>query len=117
MHGKVFRVDLLARTLDAASLRHRAIAANIANVNTPGYSRVEVAFEEDLAARLRDGEVGDIGQVQPRVVEAAGGAVRADGNNVSLEQEMTDLAKNTLLYNTAAQLLATQLAIHRSAVS
>ncbi len=117
MSVNVSQVDLLARTLDVAGLRHRAIAANVANVNTPGYSRVEVAFEEDLANQLHDGSTGDLRQARPHVVEAGGGGVRADGNNVSLEQEMTDLSKNTLLYTTAAQLLATRLGMLRSAVS
>lgn len=117
MTGKVSQVDLLAKTLDAAGLRHRAISSNIANINTPGYRRVEVAFEDDLAAQLQGGESADVRQVRPRVLETPGGALRADGNDVSLEQEMTDLSKNTLLYTTAAQLLATRLAIHRSAVS
>lgn len=107
MNGKVSQVDLLARTLDVAGSRHRAIASNLANVNTPGYSRVEVVFEDSLDSQLS----------RPRLEEAPGGPTRADGNNVSLEQEMTDLNKNTLLYTTAAQLLATQLAIHKSAVS
>ena len=57
MNGKVSQVDLLARTLDAASLRHRAIASNVANVNTPDYKRVEVSFEEDLVRSARRGIV------------------------------------------------------------
>src|SRR5437660_8135859 len=36
------RMDVLARLLDVADLRHRVIAQNVANVNTPGYHRLQV---------------------------------------------------------------------------
>ena len=39
-----YGTDLLSQMLDASSLRHRVIAQNIANVNTPGYKRLEVAL-------------------------------------------------------------------------
>ena len=46
-------LNLLSHVLGAAGLRHRVIAQNIANVNTPGYRRLEVTFEEDLARALQ----------------------------------------------------------------
>lgn len=95
------QVAALARVLDHASLRHRAVAHNLANVNTPGYTRREVTFEHEVA----------------RIAEADGGPRRADGNNVSLEREMGDLEKNRLLYTAASQFLAARLAMLRSAVS
>lgn len=105
---------VLARMLDAASLRHRAISQNIANVNTPGYRRKEVEFEEALAERLRSGSAEPI---KPKVVEVPSPAQRPDGNGVTLEQEMMDLNKNALLHNAATQLLASQLAKLRSAIT
>jgi flagellar basal-body rod protein FlgB len=110
-------IELLSRTLQVASVRHRTIAQNIANVNTPEYKRLEVEFEDELARVLREGSARDLGQVKPRIVESDTGAERADGNNVTLEQEMTDLSKNSLLYTASAQFLATRLAMLRSAVS
>ncbi|MBY0228235.1 MAG: flagellar basal body rod protein FlgB [Gemmataceae bacterium] len=108
-------VALLGRMLDASSLRHRVISQNIANANTPGYQRQEVAFEEALSATLRDG--GDAGNVRPQAVQAGSAALRPDGNGVTLEQEMTDLNKNALLHNAATQLLSSQLAMLRSAIT
>jgi flagellar basal-body rod protein FlgB len=109
--------ELLGRLLDAASLRHQVIAQNVANVNTPGYHGLDVAFEEMLEEELKtDGAT--FGQRQkPRVVEAAGGVAREDGNNVDIDAEMGRLNKNTLLYNVYSQILATKIAAMRSAIT
>lgn len=98
----------LARLLDVSALRHRVIAQNVANVDTPGYQRLEVVFEDELAA----GSGG-----RPQVVAATGTPMRPDGNTVTIEQEMGDLNKNTLLYQTAAQLLASRIATQRAAIA
>jgi flagellar basal-body rod protein FlgB len=110
-------VAVLSRLLDASALRHRVISQNIANVNTPGYRRQQVAFEEVLAGHVHDGDSAAALAVRPTVVPAEGGVTRSDGNGVTLEQEMMDLNKNTLLHNAAAQLLASQIATLRSAIT
>jgi flagellar basal-body rod protein FlgB len=107
-------LDVLTQLLGAASLRHRVIAQNVANVNTPGYRRLEVAFEEDLARALASPE-GAAG-VKPRVV-VGDGPERVDGNTVDIDQEMNDLAKNALLYQAAAQIMTSRLASLRSAIT
>src|SRR4029079_13125873 len=65
-----YGIGLLSQTLDAAALRHRVIAQNVANVNTPGYRRLEVSFEADLARALANPGPG--AAVRPRVVVADG---------------------------------------------
>ncbi|MDR0516201.1 MAG: flagellar basal body rod protein FlgB [Fibromonadaceae bacterium] len=44
--------NLVYKALDANAMRGRAIAQNIANVQTPGYRRVEVNFEEQVQNAL-----------------------------------------------------------------
>lgn len=110
-------LGLLARTLDAAALRHRVIAQNVANVNTPGYRRKEVRFEDDLARALDGAPCGNPPRpVAPAVVDVPS-TERVDGNTVDIDKEMGDLGKNALLYQAAAQILASRLAALRSAVS
>ena len=43
----------LSSALDGLSARQRAIANNIANVNTPGYTAERVSFEDALAFQER----------------------------------------------------------------
>ncbi|WP_234970196.1 flagellar basal body rod protein FlgB, partial [Carboxydothermus pertinax] len=45
--------NLLKLGIDAATKRQQAIAHNIANVNTPGYRREKVVFEEKVQEFLK----------------------------------------------------------------
>lgn len=107
-------LSLLTQVLDSASLRHRVISQNVANVNTPGYRRLEVAFEADLAKALATPDGG--ASVRPRVV-AEDGPERADGNTVNIDREMNDLTKNALLYQAATQIVASRIGTLRSAIT
>jgi len=42
------QTQLLAKAMDAYSLRQKAIASNVANLDTPGYKRIDVSFEDQL---------------------------------------------------------------------
>lgn len=107
--------DLVSKLLGVAALRQRVIAQNIANVNTPEYQEREVAFEEMFAKHLKSG--GDALAARPELVTGAGGVTRVDGNNVDIDQEMTALTKNNLMYSTLAQILASQVGDLRSAIT
>jgi len=80
-------------TLGGLQLRLDTTAHNVANVSTPLYRSQRVSFEEGLATALRAGRAAP-GQ-GPSVV---GGQDLVDsaGNSVSLENELTDMAKTSL---------------------
>jgi flagellar basal-body rod protein FlgB len=115
MEGLNSQFDLLTKLLDATDLRHRVIAQNVANVNTPGYRRQEVLFEDALARSIDAGK--SPASVQPRVVEASGDVGRGDGNTVDIDAEMGRLNKNTILYRFFGQILAGQISTMRSAIT
>lgn len=117
MHVTNSQVELLARMLDVASLRHNVIAQNVANVNTPGFLQLDVAFEEAFAAALAAGQDTSALRVQPTIVAGNGGLEREDGNNVDIDGEMGRLAKNSTLYKVFTQIMALQLSTMRSAIS
>jgi len=107
---------ILARLLDAASLRNEVIAHNVANVNTPGHQCLTVQFEDAFAQALSSGDSTRALHVTPEVIPGGGGTTRADGNNVDIDMEMNRLAKNSLLYEFCAQVMAVQIAQQRSAI-
>jgi flagellar basal-body rod protein FlgB len=84
--------SLVARKLlDVQALRHDAIAANIANAETPGYKRVDL--DPDFDAQLKDAvqkhDRQAIKNLTPTIVEdRSAKAVRPDGNTVVLEKEL-----------------------------
>ena len=123
--------DLLARGLDAAQLRQDTIANNIANVDTPGFKASHVEFEsymkaameqDDFEAKVtRDKHIrfdggDDAGAVRPAVVQDDSTTMRMDGNNVDIDQQMTDLAKNTIWYNTLVTKMNGELERMRMAI-
>jgi flagellar basal-body rod protein FlgB len=110
-------MTVLQKMLDAAALRHRVIAHNLANANTPGYRRREVRFNEQLAAALQARDAERLAAVRPVVAESEEAATRPDGGNVTTERELADLMQNSLLYNACTQLLSSRIAAYRAAIS
>ncbi|SDF38776.1 flagellar basal body rod protein FlgB [Sporolituus thermophilus] len=108
-------VKVLERALAAAALRHKVISNNIANVNTPGFKRSEVHFEEHLKQALT-GKSG-LSRTHQRhlaaksddlsieIMAVTNTAFRADGNNVDIDFEMAEMAKNNIYYDAVAQQL------------
>jgi len=110
-------LTMLQKVLDAAALRHKAIANNLANANTPGYQRRVVSFGDQLERALAARDPEGIRAFRPRLVKSADSALRPDGNNVSFERELADLMKNSLVYSACTQLLSSRVAAYRAAIS
>ena len=112
---------VIGKSLDACGMRHRIIADNIANVETPGFTRSEVAFESRLKQALEtatgDDAFDQVEALQPEVEADALSPARPDGNNVLIDKEMTDLTKNALRYEALVQLLNLKGAQVRSAIN
>jgi flagellar basal-body rod protein FlgB len=105
----------MVRLLGACELRARVVSANIANSNTPGYTRHVVRFEELLAKRLRDGR--DVTRVEPELAPDLETPARPDGNNVSLELELNAMRENRLLYEAYSSILRSHFALLESAIT
>ncbi len=101
----------LEGALDALSERQRVLTENLANVNTPGYTRRDVDFFE----HMRKVFAGTPDQVEP--VEDTETAERLDGNNVSIEREVFALSQTELLYQTASRFATGALARLRYAIT
>jgi flagellar basal-body rod protein FlgB len=123
--------SILSRAMDAAVLRQQVAADNIANVNTPGFRRRFVRFEEALARALRGRGVAgmrthpkhfpigaaSVRDLQPQVVLDATSAMRNDGNNVDIEREMAINAAAELQYAALTQVASARYRMLRSAIS
>ena len=112
-------VTLLEKMLDVSSIKHKVIANNIANVNTPGYKKMEVNFAGQLEKALKEDSMNKFDTLQPKIViskEDTSETVRNDGNNVDMDKEVSSLVKNTLSYNIYTQLLAKKYEGIKSAI-
>lgn len=115
MLGFPKQTELLTKLMEVSEVRHRVISQNLANVNTPGYTRLKVDFEDALSREIMDGNVTNV-QIQPAVVEDKQLPRRADGNNVDIDLEIGELQRNAMMYQTYSQLLASQFATMRLAM-
>ncbi len=97
--------DLLAAALTAEALRQKTIANNIANLQTPGYRRGDVKFEELLAKEMDSQGNVDVSKVEAVVYQPRNTPVKANGNDVNLEIEVGEMVKNSLRHKTLARLL------------
>lgn len=98
------------KLLDATALRHEALAANIANIETPGYKRVDLPknFADEFAASVRSNEVGQI--AQPSLAEDADAPTqRLDGNNVEMDKELLGMSNNSMQYDTLTEFVSNSL--------
>jgi flagellar basal-body rod protein FlgB len=102
--------DRIERYMDVLSVRQRLVAANIANVDTPGYHTRDLDFQSELQRQMH----GD--RAMPALHEVSNLTVKNDGNNVNLDREARLLAENALRFNVASNLLRSQIRMVKSAI-
>ena len=80
-------MNAIRSALSGLSARQRAIADNVANINTPGFRAGRVEFESALADAVAAGDLdGGPARVAPTVARSLE-PTRTDGNNVNLDTE------------------------------
>ena len=115
---------LLERTLEFTAARHRLIAENVVNVDTPGYQQKDMSLEkfqamlrERVEARRESGPgATSLDDLSGELEHPERGILFHDGNNRSMEQLMSDQAKNALLHNMVVELLKKQYGAMESAL-
>jgi flagellar basal-body rod protein FlgB len=101
----------LHSALDGLAQRQRAIANNVANVNTPNYHAQRVSFEDALASAVEHGS-----GVATATVARSLEPTNTNGNNVNLDTETVSNIDTNLRYELATQAVSTQLAQVRDAL-
>ena len=119
-------VNVLDKAADASWLRNQAIANNIANVDTPGYKRQDVAFEDELTRVLNKVEYDNLdarvynlklSRIEPRIyTDAYDFSYRLDENNVDMDTESVYLAENQITYNGLISCMQNEFANLRTAM-
>ena len=125
-------ISLLERSLDLRSLQHRVLASNIANMDTPNYKAVELAVAEEMnrnqdhdsGIRLVRTQTGHLpikrnptDSVKLKTAKPPEFSLRGDGNTVDLDRTMGQMAENTLLYKSAAQIISQKFNGLKKAIS
>lgn len=108
--------------LDGLALRQSIISRNLANLDTPGYQAQTVDFESALQSALRSSDQRlSLAATHPahlgpasrepefQVRSRPGGTPRADGNNVDIDVELSQMAESGLRYQALTQSISKKL--------
>ncbi|RUM87157.1 MAG: flagellar basal body rod protein FlgB [Thermodesulfatator sp.] len=127
MFGKLWAKTwaVVSESLRLRTLRHEVLASNVANVDTPGYRRKDIPFRKLMEAYLGEGELPlkrtrkrHLSRAkippEPQALEAP---ETGTPNNVSLEEEMSRLMENHLLYQATLQALKKEIEMLREAIT
>lgn len=110
----------LRQMLDGTVLRHEAIASNLANVETPGYKRLDLApsFEAELKSALQAGNDAQINSLKPTLeIDRTASASGLDGNTVNLEDELLKMSQNTLSHSFQVKMISDSFEDLRTAIT
>lgn len=128
---KLYSNPILEKALSASWLRNEVISDNVSNVNTPGYKRKDVNFEDYIKAALdKTSIVGNtvndkhikigsdsVDGIDLKVTrDFSSTSMRMDGNNVDIDKEMSELAKNQILYSAYTTLINKDMGMIKSAI-
>lgn len=118
-------INVLGRTADASFRRNEILVNNIANKDVPNYKRKDIQFETYLAEALSSGDSLDAmvstieyDTLSPTVYTDRGHLdYRMDGNNVDIDVENVELAKNQLKYYTLTDMINQEFQRLKTAIS
>lgn len=119
-------LDKIGRGLDASWTKNEVISSNIANVDTPGYKKKKAVFgdllNEELSSSLlktsheRHMQIDGASSIVSITTDMSTTNMRTDENNVNIDEEMSDLAKNQIYYNVLTQRATGEINKLRSAI-
>ena len=120
-------INVLDKAADASWIRENAIANNVANVDTPGYKRKDLDFQDILERKLKSTKYTSLqdavnnvplDQLNSRVYTDYGSySYRLDGNNVDIDTENVELASEQLRYQTLTTTMSLEFSRLKSAMT
>jgi len=124
-------INVYTKALNASWKRNEVLANNIANVNTPGYKRSDVKFQEILKESLQENtiqgskthqrhmDIGskDLSNITHEMTTSQGYSTRRDENNVDIDVEMAEVTKNNIYYEAVSRQLSNKLNRLRSSIT
>ena len=106
-------MDVVHQAMHGLAARQRAIADNVANIQTPGFQASRVDFESSLRRAVSDGDPTSA-TVQTTL---SADPSRQDGNNVNLDDETLSMTDTNLRYQTMVEAMNTKFRLLRDAMN
>lgn len=115
--------QLASKLLDASVMRHEAIATNVANAETPGFRRIDIASDFTRALRSqftgsRPPSASDVASLTPHLAEDPNvRTVRPDGNSVEIETELMAMSRNRVDHEFLTEIVTGHIKQLRAAIT
>jgi flagellar basal-body rod protein FlgB len=123
--------DALQQSIIFAQERHKVLADNIANIDTPGYRMKDMdesRFEKELGDSIQRARRSNPnsarldlnaspGEPSTSTADRVSGMVFHDGNNRSVEELMVELSRNVSRHSQAVNILRNQTNLLKSIIS
>ena len=113
---------ILEKIIQAANLRQRVIASNIANTDTPGYKAKDVDFgsiidEEQLKLLVTNSNHmgNNVDKFEGRLI-VEDTLSWGDSNNVELDIEVAKMTENALIYEAGITIMAAKIRMFKNAI-
>ena len=116
--------NLIKEDLNVSALRNKVIANNISNINTAGYKRKYVSFEDTLLNTKKSVSLKTTSEKHisssndsgdKRIITDNSTSTRSDGNNVDIDTEMVNLTANNMMYESLTTALNNRFAMNKIA--
>ena len=94
-------MNSISRTLGALDLiaeKHKALASNLANMDTPNYRRKDISFSQYLSAASSPLETALSSKLGPSPV-----TMQTTNEKIDAANELSEIQKNSLLYTVATR--------------
>ena len=116
-------IAMAEKSLDCLWKKQEAINNNLANIDTPGYKRKQVSFEETYRKRLlaasetkSDKKIKEAIQGMNYTVSSRDDSARVDENNVNADVENTDMTRTWLHYYYLLQSVTSDIKMYQTAI-
>lgn len=116
MANSIDIVRLLEMGIKAEGLRQHVIASNIANIETPGYRRLDIRFEDLLDKAMKSPNSTKGQDIEPEIHQPRTTPLKSNGNDVNLEAEIGEMLKNSLRHAAYTRLLRRKFAQMETAI-
>jgi len=101
--------DLVSNMMRLSNMRQKVVAQNIANANTPDYTRRAVKFSEELADVVKNqNSTSELPSLDVEMYKDTTNEARMDGNNVVLPEELNQLMQNSLQHRLLSRIRSTR---------
>ena len=120
-------IQVLEKFIDYCSLKNKTISRNLANIGTENYKREDVNFNDILGNNMQNQLTTDnprhinitplsAQENESEIINDKKTEGTAEINNVNLEKEMAELAKNTLNYRFSTKKINEYFKLMQSAI-